>query len=116
VSRLFPAAILAALALAMAATPALAQATLPLTVQTAPGTPWAIKCHVRTYTTKEGAIANTYTVVNKGPFRDVIPSSNAQCQFWKTGGAGPVTLHIAKGGDHAVTATDVGKPVSLQVW
>jgi len=71
---------------------------------------------VRTYTTKEGAIANTYTVVNKGPFRDVIPSSNAQCQFWKTGGAGPVTLHIAKGGDHAVTATDVGKPVSLQVW
>jgi len=89
---------------------------LPLSIQTAPATPWAVKCHVRTYTTKEGAIANTYTVVNKGPFTDVIPSVNAQCQFWKTGGVGPATLHIVKGGDHAITATDVGKPVSLQVW
>ena len=104
-------------ALCLLATSASAQTVgLPMTIQAAPGTPWAVKCHVRTYTTKEGGIANTYTVVNKGPFRDMIPSVNAQCQFWKTGGTGPVTLHIVKGGDHAVTATDPAKSVFLQVW
>jgi hypothetical protein len=89
---------------------------LPLTIQAAPDAAYAVKCHVRTYKDPDGGLANTYTLVRKGPFQDAIPSPNAQCQLWKTGGPGPVILHIAKAGDHAATATDVGKPVSLQVW
>jgi len=103
--------------LTLAASAASAQtAGLPLTIQAAPATTYSVKCHVRTYNTPQGGIANTFTVVNKGPYRDVIPSVNAQCQLWKTGGPGPVTLHIVKNGDHAVTAANIGPPVSLQVW
>jgi hypothetical protein len=87
-----------------------------VTIQAAPAATYSVKCHVRTYTTPQGVIANTYTVVSKGPYQDVIPSVNAQCQLWKTGGPGPVTLHIVKNGDHAVTAAGVGPAVSLQVW
>ncbi len=89
---------------------------LPLSIQAAPGVAYAVKCHIRTYKDPEGGLANTYELVRKGPFQDAIPSPNAQCQLWKTGGPGPVTLHIVKAGDHAATATDVGKPVALQVW
>ena len=74
-----------------------------------------VKCHVRTYTTPEGGIANTYALDRKGPFKDTIPSVNAQCQLWKTAGPGPVTLHIFKAGDHAAVA-EIGKPASVQVW
>ena len=87
-----------------------------LTLDAGAGTAYAVKCHVRTYKTREGVLANTYTIVNKGPYKDAVPSPNAQCQLWKTGGPGPVTLHIYKAGDHAVTAAEVGKPVPLQVW
>jgi hypothetical protein len=88
---------------------------LPLTVDAAPGAAYVVKCHVRTYTTPEGGIANTYALDRKGPFKDAIPSVNAQCQLWKTAGPGPVTLHIFKAGDHSATA-DIGKPASVQVW
>ena len=104
------------LSASLAALAAALPAGLPLSIQAAPGAAYAVKCHVRTYKTPEGGIANTYALDRKGPFQDAIPSPNAQCQLWKTGGPGPVTLHIAKAGDHAATATDVGKPVFLQVW
>jgi len=104
------------LSASLAALAAAPPAGLPLSIQAAPGAAYAVKCHVRTYKTPEGGIANTYALDRKGPFQDAIPSPNAQCQLWKTGGPGPVTLHIAKAGDHAATATDVGKPVFLQVW
>ncbi len=105
----------AVFSLASVALAAAMPAGLPLTVQAAPGAAYIVKCHVRTYTTTEGGIANTYALDRKGPFKDVIPSVNAQCQLWKTAGPGPVTLHIFKAGDHAATA-DVGKPASVQVW
>jgi hypothetical protein len=89
---------------------------MPVTVQAASATSYAVKCHVRTYKTKAGVLANTFTIINKGPYKDEIPSPNAQCQLWKTAGPGVVTLHILKGGDHAATVADVGKPVPLQVW
>jgi hypothetical protein len=91
-------------------------AGLPLKIQAAPAAAYVVKCHVRTFTTLEGGLANTYGLDRKGPFKDAIPSVNAQCQLWKTGGPGPVTLHIFKAGDHAVTAANVGPPVYLQVW
>ncbi len=92
-----------------------ALAGLPLTIQAAPSAAYIVKCHVRTYTTPEGGVANTFALDRKGPFKDVIPSVNAQCQLWKTAGSGPVTLHIFKAGDHAAVA-DTGKPAFLQVW
>ena len=101
---------LASITLAAAVSPG-----LPLTIQAATGAAYVVKCHVRTYTTPEGGIANTYALDRKGPFKDTIPSVNAQCQLWKTAGPGPVTLHIFKAGDHAAVA-EIGKPASVQVW
>ncbi len=101
---------------AMAQFPIVEPMGMPVTVQAAPGTAYAVKCHVRSYKTKEGVLANTFTIINKGPFKDMIPSPNAQCQIWKTGGPGAVTVHIFKTGDHAASTDAVGKPVSLQVW
>ena len=89
---------------------------MPLSVEAAAGTSYAVKCHVRSYKTREGVLANTFSIVNKGPYKDAVPSPNAQCQLWKTGGPGAVTLHIFKGGDHAASASEVNKPVPLQVW
>ena len=89
---------------------------IPVWVDAAPGVAYAAKCHIRTFKGPLGLFANTYYIDTKGPFRDRIPSPNAQCVFGKIKGDGPATLHILKNGDHAATVTVPGKWVRMEVW
>jgi hypothetical protein len=90
--------------------------SLPIAVEADPGTAYFAKCHIRTFRDPYGVYGNTFYLDRKGPLRDRIPSPNAQCVFGKVKGAGPVTLHIFKHGDHAVTVNNLGEWRRLNVW
>ncbi len=89
---------------------------LPIWVQAGPDTAYFAKCHIRTFRDPDGVYGNTFYLDHKGPLRDRIPSPNAQCLLTKTKGPGPVTLHIFKDGDHAVTVDAANRWVRLNVW
>jgi hypothetical protein len=89
---------------------------IPVWVEAAPGTAYIAKCHIRSFKGPLGLYTNTYYIDSKGPFKDRIPSPNAQCVFTKKAGEGPATLHIQKNGDHAATADAAGRWVRLNVW
>lgn len=91
-------------------------AGIPVWVDAAPGVAYAAKCHIRSFKDPLNQLENTYTINTKGPFRDRIPSPNAQCVFGKVRGEGPATLHILKNGDHTATVTTPGKWVRMAVW
>ena len=92
---------LAATALAaptLAPTLAWAQGELLLKIVASPATHYEMLCHVRTYKTPQGTIANRYGVVQSGPYADTVPSPNAQCQIKIVGGPGPITVSLSKPG------------------
>ena len=89
---------------------------LPVRVEAAPAAHYLAKCHVRSFKSANGLYANTYYIDSHGPFRDTIPSPNAQCVFAKTSGPGRVILHILKNGDHSAASDAPGRWVRLEVW
>lgn len=91
-------------------------AGLQVWIDAAPKTAYVAKCRIRTFKGPLGLYNNTYYIDSQGPFRDHIPSPNAQCVFGKVRGDGPVTLHIDKNGDHAATVNEPGKWMRVQVW
>jgi hypothetical protein len=89
---------------------------LPIRVDADRRTAYLAKCHFRTFRDPYGVYGNTFYLDRTGPARDRIPSPNAQCLLTKTKGPGPVTLHIFKDGDHAVTVNTVNQWMRLNVW
>jgi len=89
---------------------------MPVRVDAEPGAAYLAKCHIRTFMTPDRVYANTYYIDSHGPFHDRIPSPNAQCIFGKVKGPGPVTLHIYKGGDHALRVDRPNQWLRLLVW
>ena len=81
---------------------------LVLKIAAAPATHYQMLCHVRTYKTKEGGLANQYGVEKSGPYSDTIPSPNAQCHIKIVGGAGPLTVSLSKPG--VMKTVTVAKP------
>jgi len=101
-----------------------AQTQLPVWVEAAPATQYYARCHIRTFKDPSGrnafgelqGFANTYVIDTSGPFRDLLPSPNAQCLFAKIKGVGDVVLHIQKKGDHTARARKPMTWVRLNVW
>ena len=91
-------------------------AGMPMRVEAEPRTAYFAKCHIRSFRDPYGVYGNTFSLDRKGPVQDRIPSPNAQCVLTKTGRQGPVTLHIFKDGDHAVTVTGPNEWMRLNVW
>jgi hypothetical protein len=96
---------------------------VPVQVEADPKAVYYAKCHIRTFHAPNSDVnfgtqgfVNTYVIDSHGPFFDRIPSPNAQCVFGKLKGPGPVTLHLFKNGDHAVTVTTLNTWMRLNVW
>lgn len=105
---------LAAFALIAGAAVSQTSGQLGLKITAPPATHYQMLCHVRTYKTPEGGIANQYGVDKSGPYADTIPSPNAQCHVEIVGGAGPVTVSLSKpGASKSVTVAKAG-PVGEQ--
>ena len=99
---------LVAFALIVGAAVSQTSGELVLKVAANPATHYQMLCHVRTYKTPQGTLANQYGVDKSGPYSDTIPSPNAQCHIKIVGGPGPVTVSLSKPG---VTRTvTVAKP------
>lgn len=97
---------------------------LPVWVEAEPRTRYYAKCHIRTFKDPDGrdasgelqGFANTYVIDTAGPFRDRLPSPNAQCLLTKISGKGDVVIHIFKAGDHSVRTQKPMTWVRLNVW
>ena len=97
-------------AFALIAGAAVSQTTgeLVLKIAAAPATHYQMLCHVRTYKTAEGVLANQYGVDKSGPYSDTLPSPNAQCQIKIITGPAPVTVSLSKPG--VMRTVTIAKP------
>jgi hypothetical protein len=88
--------------------PNLPDNAMPVKIEAAKDVSYDFRCRFRTVTLPGSGQVNSINLSGEGARDGAIPTDNARCTLKQTGGTGPVTATITKGGAVAAKGTVSG--------